>query len=125
MQSGVAKPDPLTALIERTRGNDWLVYPGGHKVYLRIGQRYFGDDFKPCLDLGALQLNKRHKVLVRAMWLLKWVRQVEAECDKRGLYLFIENIYTKSLVTFFANRGYVSLRRQTAICPPSCYRTPR
>lgn len=108
----LGKTNPVT--------NEWLKF-NGMQVYVRLSSRYINKESdlrERVLDLASIDVRQRGKGKFTA-----FLKRAEAEAFRRGLSVFVENVFEERFQRFFEKQGYTvtNQRDVEANGAPPCY----
>lgn len=95
-------------LMQQERGNAWLQEPGFANLYVRIGLRLIGTEFRRTIDLANFEVAKKGKGVFT-----KFVARIE----QYELPIFVENVLTARFAAFLPSLGFIRVGDMI----PSCF----
>lgn len=93
----------LKEFLERskTRDNQWVVAPN-LSVYLRKGQRYFGDLVLTSFEIASIEVEESHRG--QGCW-KKFIAEIQAYNLSQDI-IFVENVLTDQFADWFRKNGW-------------------
>lgn len=83
-------------------------------IYIRKSVRLIGEKTYPCLDIGSVEVNEKH----RGQGIFtSFLKRFEQEAKKLNRGVFVENIFNKRLLQHLLSHGYALVPRTSEITP--------
>lgn len=101
--------EDIIKFIHRDKGNEWFVYAGCMRIYLRIEQRYLNRNKFQTLDIATISINdKRNRSKgIFSDFLSSIIKYCELCTDVEAIY--IENVLDERFANFFRKKNILSV----------------
>ncbi len=92
---------------------EWIK-DGDLECYVRVTKHRVGDVVACTFDVANVKVKQRSR---RKGVFKVWLAIVEAECDARGLVVYVESVLNDDLYRFLKARGYEDVPGEVNACP--------